>query len=372
VSRSAWRGACLVTLLYVAVVVPIVVAQGGDAVWFLKFGRLEPELNDYAREVLGEPDLVVPFFEPHDGPRFWVLARDPLLLHPEETAARLDFPSYRARRILYSAVASPFRIGGEHALVWGMLIVNLLAVFVGTYLTILLAADMHAPLRAALGFAVNPCVIAGVMLDICDAMMVAALVGLVLAVRRERVGVAIAAATVAVCTKEVALGAVVAVAIGAVRWPTIRRVQLAVVPAVALFAWSLYVAIRFGWAGVENDVFRAIPFDGWLYAYRYGWSSQGKWDEMVVALFMLVIAILVIRQWVVHRSVGLWCAMGFVIILPFVAENVVFNPTNSSRALGPAFTFLVLDLYAKGRDVQPWPDLRRGFRFMNSLQRVSS
>ncbi|MCX7621212.1 MAG: hypothetical protein N2037_10265, partial [Acidimicrobiales bacterium] len=59
-------------------------------------------------------------------------------------------------------------------------------------------------------------------------------------------------------------------------------------------------------------------------------------------------------------SVGLWCALGFALLLPFVSHKVVFNPMNSTRALGPAFTFLVLDLYAGSRDVQRWPDLRSG------------
>src|SRR5215471_3503174 len=102
---------------------------GGDPAWFIHLGsqRIPVKL---ARRVLG-PHVVVPHLDGHDGRFFWIQARDPLLLHPKEDAANLDRPVYRAQRVLYPLLASPWKAFGEYGVVWALIATNLVIVGVG-------------------------------------------------------------------------------------------------------------------------------------------------------------------------------------------------------------------------------------------------
>src|SRR4051812_42806007 len=97
--------------VYLVVVVVLASTHGGTAEWFVKFGTAS-SVTTYGKQVLG-PDLVVPFDEAQDGSAFWVQARDPLLIHPTALATYTDRPAYRADRMLYPALVSPFHLLGE-------------------------------------------------------------------------------------------------------------------------------------------------------------------------------------------------------------------------------------------------------------------
>ncbi len=133
-----------------------------------------------------------PTTRPRTGPRsgWWPATRSSP--HPATLIAYTDRPAYRAERVAYPLLAAPFRLGGEQALVWGLVVVNLAIVAVGAYVTARLAQRIGAPVQAGYAFALNPLVLAALVLDLADALTVATLVGLVLAVRRQRWGVAVA------------------------------------------------------------------------------------------------------------------------------------------------------------------------------------
>jgi hypothetical protein len=121
-------------------------STGGDADWFLHLGRTGPALGE-ARRLLGD-DVEVPNRIGHDGASFWVLARDPLLVDPDAAEPLLDRPAYRARRIGYPLLAAPWRLGGEQALLWGMVVTNLAAVLVaGIAAADIASARRHHPWR---------------------------------------------------------------------------------------------------------------------------------------------------------------------------------------------------------------------------------
>ncbi|MEZ5145099.1 MAG: hypothetical protein R2726_21700 [Acidimicrobiales bacterium] len=260
--RTAASFAAVATALYLLVCVAILVSQRGHAEWFTKFGQSNPAVVDEARRLLGR-DVVVAFIDAHDGTCYWSIARDPLLLQPDDLATHLDRPRYRAQRVFYSLLASPFRLGGEEALFFGLVIANLGGVFVGSYLAVRLAQEIVAPTRAGLAFAANPAVIAGVMLDLGDVWAIAALLGTVLNVHRGRWGRAAAFAVVAALSREVMLAGIVALAIGAVGRPVRDRVRLATVPTGVTVAWWIYVGTRFRWVDMRVDEFTLVPFGGW-------------------------------------------------------------------------------------------------------------
>ncbi len=349
--------AAVATLVYLVTGVAVAARNGGPA-WFVQFGIEDPQVNDWASQVLGRDDIVKPMLQPHDGVRFWILARDPFLTDPD-TEPHLDHPAYRARRIVYPLAASPFHVFGEEALLWGLFVVNLGVVFAGTYLTGLLAMAVGGPARAGLAFAANPVVLVGVLLDLSDPLMIAALVGMLLAIQRDRYGVAALAAVVAALTREIAFLGVVGVAIGLVGQPLRRRVGLVAAPLTAMGAWSVYLTLRLdGMSAPDN--FTAIPLAGWVDAFRRGWAPLGKWDEFAAALLVAAAGIVVVNRWAKTRSPELWCSVGFALLLPFVTSVVMLNPTNSTRILGPSITLLAVDLFSN-RSCRPWPNVHGAF-----------
>jgi hypothetical protein len=340
----AVRTALVAVAVYAVLVVIFVVPRGGRADWFVKFGETGAT-TDYAHQVLG-PDVATPYDDGQDGIRFWLQARDPFLTDAATFNRLIDVPTYRAQRVLYPWLAAPFRLGGEQALLWGLVLVNLGAVFVGTMFTSLLATELGAPRRAAYAFALNPVVVVAFMLDLADVLAVAGVIAVVYLVRRERWAWAIVAAVVAVLAKETSLLPVVAVAIVA-RGPASRRVGLAVVPAAIAGLWALVLRIRLGWPPAASDNFTIVPFYGYVDSYVHGWSVTGRWSEMLVALGVAAVGVwVVVRFWHRRSSLELAACLPLVALIPFLSSGVVYRDINSIRAIGPVLTLLALDVYA--------------------------
>lgn len=358
--RTAARVALASVGIYVIVCAVIAAGHGGNAEWFVKYGRNHPAMLERARSLLGHDDIEVAFIDAHDGPLFWLIARDPLLLSPDESVPLLDRPAYRAQRILYPALAAPSRLFGEPALLWGMVVVNLVAVGIGTYVTAMIVAMVRAPVRAALAFPLNPAIVTGVLLDLSDVWATALLVSSVYAVMRKRWGWAVVAATGAVLSREVYAVGVIGLAIGAVGAPAIARVRLVAVPGVVALGWKAYVYWRLHGAGDSASDLVLVPFLGWLDAYRLSWKPMDRGADMVVAGVMLAVAVGVVVQWLRRRSLLLWAAVPFALVVPFAHFGVLSNATNSVRLLGAAITLLVVDAYGRPPAVAPsWPSLRR-------------
>jgi len=350
----AARGVALGSLVvYLAVVALLSVTHGGNAEWFMKFGSASP-VTAYGRHILGD-DLDVPYDEAQDGTAFWLVARDPFISHPGTLIANTDRPAYRAERVAYPLLAAPFRLGGEQALVWGLVVVNLAIVAVGAYFTARLAQRIGAPVQAGYAFALNPLVLAAVVLDLADALTVATLVGLVLAVRRGRWGVAVALGVLAVLTKESSLLAVAAVALGAGFAPSVdgatarRRLALVAVPTAVLALWAGYVRWRIHTHASQIEEVTVVPFGGYAEAWRLAWRPEHQWGNAFVAAILVVVAVVVVVRWWRRRSLELWAALPYAVLVPFLSGQVVHWSINSIRAIGPALTLLVLDVASTRR-----------------------
>ncbi|MFN8041666.1 MAG: hypothetical protein U0Q07_20790 [Acidimicrobiales bacterium] len=340
-------GVAVAALAFHLVLVASLLAQADGRVdSFVKFGA-EGSNAELAARVLGQP-VVHPTVESHDGVRFWVLARDPLLLDPSGTAAALDFPAYRGQRILYPWLVQPWRLGGEWSLLWGMVVTNLLVVAGGTYATARLAADRRASPWVGLVFALDPAVQLSVMYDLADALATACVVTFVLLVRRRRWGWAAAAATAAVLAKDTSLLPVLAVALFGAGIARRERAALAVPPLLVVGAWTLYQRSRLGWgtSNVSGNLV-PVPFAGWLDAARYGWAVNGAYDDALVGFVVLALAVVVVVRWWRRRSLELLACLPVALATPFLALSVVNVNVNSLRSLGPVVVLLVVDLFAQ-------------------------
>jgi hypothetical protein len=320
----------------------VLLARAEDPAWFIHLGSQRIPVA-MARQVLG-PKVSVPHLDGHDGRFFWVQARDPLILHPATDMANVDRPAYRFQRIGYPALAAPWRVFGEYGLVWGLLITNLAIVAVGAAIATGLALDLGAPARASLAFAFNPAVFLATVFDFGDALAIAGIVAAMAFVHRRHYGPAIVAAVVATLAKEVSILSFVAIAVFMPAIPLRRRITLVAIPGAIAGLWGLYVRWRFGWPPSQIQEF-TTPLFGYLDAYRRGWSKFGNWEDAIVAVVVLGIAVAVVVLWWRRRTLLLTAALPFALLVPFLSAQVLDLSDNSLRALGPVVTLLVLDCY---------------------------
>jgi hypothetical protein len=344
-ARTVVRWAAYGLAIHVVLSGLFLLKYDGNAQWFVHFGK-EGSVMPVAREVFGR-DLLVPHEDGHDGQAFWLLARDPLLLDGKTVVApNLDRPGYRAQRILYPALAAPWRLAGEQALTWGLLVTNLVIVFVGGAIAASLALTLRAPPRASLAFALSPGVFVAVIMDGSDALALAALLGAILALvgERKRPGWAVVAGVVAALAKEPTIAGLVGIAIVIRTVPLKWRIALVAVPTAATAAWAFYARWRLGWppSGVQEFAF---PFYGYVDAYRRGWRPVGNWADAVIAAALIPLALIVIRRWLNRGGILLSAAIPFVAMIPFFSGQVLDLAVNTMRAAGPPITLLWLDAY---------------------------
>jgi hypothetical protein len=320
-----------------AIVVVIMAVTQGGAGYFVQFGPDKVEALALARDVIG-PDVPVPLADGHDGVYFWAIARDPLLRG--DVAPLLDRPTYRAQRIGYPALAAPWHLGGEQALLWGLVVTNLAVVAAGTWLTAALAQRLGARPELGYLFLANPLVFVAVLFDFADALALLGLVGAVWAVVARRPGVASGFAVVAALAREsslLGLGAL-AVLVPGLRW---QARAVIVTPAVAAaVAWRAYMTSRPGFGqDPEIQEFSFVPFEGFVESWRDHWSTAGRYDHAAVALALIPLAGLVVYAWFRdRRSPALIAALPFALFIPFLAQPVLTIWVNAIRAFGPAVT----------------------------------
>ncbi len=340
----ALRWAAGAVVLY-AVLLGVFAAHYSGPEWFLHLGHNNRANLEFARKEFG-PDVVVPHHDGHDGRYFWALARDPLLVHPRFDARLVDRPVYRFQRVAYPLVAAPWRAFGERALLWGLIVTNLVIAGAGTFIAVLLALEVGAPARASLAFALNPAVLIAALGDLSDALAVAALLLAVLLVLRRRIGWALLAGAVAGLAKEPMLLGVLALAAFAPRLTRRQRLAVIAVPAAAVAAWALYIRWRLGWPATSIQEFTG-PFVGFVDAWRHEWSKAGSWTDAIAALALVPFAVATVVRWWHRRTLLLGIALQFVLLVPFLTAQVLDILLNSVRAVGPAITLVWIDLYAR-------------------------
>jgi hypothetical protein len=349
---AAVRAAAIGLTAHIVFVASMLATHHGDPSWFVRFG-VDARQTIRGRQLLGE--VVTHPGVGADGQFFWILARDPLLLHPPETAAWLDEPVYRAQRVAYPALAAVWRPFGERAVLWGLLVENLVAVAIGSYLTALLAMRLGLPARTGLAFAFNPGVMFATMFDLCDALALAATVGALYTALSKRRTVLVVLSAIAGLAKEpaaLALGAAaLATGFGArgEGRPSLDRVSrgLLIAPAaLAISAWALYVRVRLEWSRTSLVVFTP-PFVGFVRAWQTRWAVEGRIVDAATAAALLIAAGAVIVLFARRRTLLLAAALPYALIVPFLSEQVMLYTTNALRAFAPAFTFLWMEIYRR-------------------------
>lgn len=328
---------------------------GWDATIFVAFGEEATPTRDYAEERLGE--VYLRSAQGHDGKFFFVQSNDPWVLSPEENAQVLDRPKYRSQRMLYPVLAGGAGMFGPEAIVWAMIVVNLLSMGVGTWVTAQIAMEMGGSPWWGLAFALNLGFISEVNIGGAGVVAAAAAFGAVLMFMRDRVPVAIGLLVVSALSREAMLLAAAGTALWL--WLEKRRktaVFTALVPGVAVLTWALYLRLRIGEGALTSEVQEiGWPFVGFIEAFE---SWIGDPVDLAVGVAMMILFILYARRVFMGRHLVGWAFVGFVLLGIIFTEQVWHSYFDITRAVAPIITSFVLLVFLGNRYTEQSPSVR--------------
>jgi len=314
-----------------------------DADWdvtaFAAFGEADLPTRTYAEERLGDvflrPDLG------HDGRFFFVQSNDPWILHPDENIEVVDRPLYRSQRMLYPVLAGGGGLLGPEAIVWGMLIINLIAMALGSWAVAQIAIEMGGSPWWGLAFVLNIGFFSEMNIGAAGVVAGAAAFGSVALWMKDRTGWAVTLMTLAVLSREAMLVAALGTSWYLWKRGDRRQAILATaVPATAAAMWALYIRLRIGGgAGADQVEEIGLPFVGFAKAYG---SWLGNPVDLVVALAMMLLFLLFVRRVLLSGELVGWAFVGFVALAILFTEQVWISYFNITRAIAPVITAFVL------------------------------
>lgn len=313
-----------------------------DATIFVAFGEEASPTRVYAEERLGE--IYLRPKQGHDGKFFFVQSNDPWVLDPGENAEVLDRPLYRSQRMLYPVMAGGLGFFGPEAIVWSMLIVNLIAIGVGSWVVARIAVEMGGSPWWGLAFALDLGFISEINIGGAGVVAAAAAFGAVLSLMRQRHGPAIALLVLAALAREAMLIA----AAGSALWLWLggdrkRAMVTGAVPLAAVAIWATYLRMRIG-GGVVSSQVQEIgwPFVGFFEAFR-NWLTDPV--DLAAGVAMMVLLIFYTRRVLISRHVVGLAFVGFVVLGLVLTEQVWHSYFDITRALAPIITSFVLLLF---------------------------
>ena len=320
-----------------------------DPTAFTSFGEDATTISSYAQERLGEVWLRPE--QGHDGRFFFVQANDPWLRDPLGNAAILDRPAYRSQRMLYPVLASGMGVLGPESIVWGLLIVNLLAMGLGSWAAASIATEMGGSAWWGLAFVLNLGLVTEMNIDGAGVVAAATAFLAVALMLRGRSAWATAMLVLAALSREVML----VVAAGTAWWlwhsqgQRRRAITVLVIPIAIVGLWYLYIQL----VGLENGLAEiqeiGIPFVGII-----GASSSWLDDplNLTIGVTVALLLLLFARRVVVQDELVGWAFLGFVPVAFLLTEQVWHSYFDIARAVAPVFTAYALLIAADRRNVR--------------------
>jgi hypothetical protein len=321
----------------------------------IKFGETLPEQVSYAEKLLGE--VVVADAAGHDGKFFFSQAMDPFYLEPDVHAIYLDRPTYRAQRMLYPTIASLGGVLDPNSIAWGLIVVNVLAMGIGTALTARLAVAMGISPWVGLAFLFNPGMIVSMYIDSADIVAVGALMAAAFyAIRDRPLATAVALSISALSRETMLLGAIGLIVYWYVERKRVPKVLF--IPFVAVGLWWLYVHWRLDDGLAQDTQAIGLPLQGFIEAARDWLTTPNSLPDALVGLVLLFASIAIAVR-AVRTPTALGAAVaGFALLAVILSEPVWARYFDSARALTPVLTAYVLLTTARIKGVAS-PNLER-------------
>jgi hypothetical protein len=348
-ASQTWLVGVVGLAIGLAVVLRVLVSFDMDPTAYVAFFREDtPEQIAYPSRILGRP--VVTDGLAHDGKYFFAQANDPWYLEPERHAVVLDAPLYRAQRMLYPTIAGGFGLFPPEAILWSMIVINVLAMAVGAALASRLASiwgyspwlGIWVPLNIGLLLELN-LGNAGVLAYTC------CLAGL-LALEAERTWLPSFLFAAAALTREVMI--LFPIGVLALWWVDRRRApwRLVLVPTVVVGIWHLYLRVRL--SGIEGSGVgagtRALapPFVELIQAVRHWMTDPGGF---IINILIIGIVLAFVPLALRSRLPIAWGALPFVGLVAVVSLNVWKETYDFPRAFAPVFTAIPFLIAPKWR-----------------------
>jgi hypothetical protein len=316
-----------------------------DLTHFAAFGEDATEIRKYAEDRLGE--VVVRGDLGHDGRFFFVQGNDPWVLEPEVNAVVLDRPLYRAQRMFYPLLAGGFGLFSPDGVVWGLLVVNLLAMGLGTWAVAVLASEMGLSPWWGLAFLLNIGLVSELNIDGAGIVAAAAGFGAVALFLKDRFWWGVGLLVVAALSREVML----LVAAGSALWwwrvrgDRSRALWTLLVPGAAVALWALYLRLQMGWNGGAGEIQEiGLPFVGFFQAFTNYWVHDTT-DLVVGVGLMLLFFVFAYRTFQSRDLVGSAFVL-FVLLGVAFTEQVWRSYFDITRAVAPVITAFVLIVFA--------------------------
>ncbi len=319
-TRASWKAELAVFLLSMLIVViptvQLLARKDGNVTALLNVGD-QAASRPFVEQDLPEVALVHGYG--HDGQQFYVVSRSVTDL--QQIDGNVDRPRYRARRILFPLLASPFPGGAPT--VWAMFVISLVSVGMAAVAAGRLARRLGGPVWLGLAVALTPALLISVRASLGDALAFSlALWGVVL--WRRHLGWAVLLFALAALARETTL-----VVPAACFLLGTRRQRLALIVPFAVYgAWSLTVSqlvhdhISKESSSPVADALRqfAPPFRAWR---DLGLSST----TVLLALVLTVASLL--SAWVLRErlpELAIWLVADAVLVIiagTGVAEDVL-------------------------------------------------
>jgi len=336
--------ATVASLLTVVLVSVGLNRAGWDPTVFVGFGEDAVAITEYATERLGAIELRP--VQGHDGKFFFVQANDPWVTQPTDNAAILDHPIYRSQRMLYPVLAGGFGLFGPTAVTWGLLVVNILAMGLGTFATARLSRRLGGSTWWGLAFVANFGLLYTLTNDDAGILAAALAMWAVAMVYEERLGMAIALLAGAALTREVMV--VCAAGLAVWLWSQHRRkaaLVALVVPGVAIAGWIVYLRYQLGPDQADP---RAV---GWPFVGLARAVPEWLADPVVAlaGVAVLVILALFTVRWAQTRTALGWMFIGFVPLAALLTDKVWREIFDYTRAVAPLLTAAMLLIFVEAR-----------------------
>ena len=293
-------GALMLVLATVFVAARFERAASGDVSRFVVAG------SEFTNFTHPPPGLHVVQGAGYDGQFMYRLALDPLDLRDRSRGIRFDIPLRRSR-IAYPGFAFLFSGGDDEALPWSLVLVNIGALVALAMLGGVLAREAGRHPVWGLWLALYFGFVFSVARDLSEVIEAGFIVAALVALRRDRVGLAATALSLAVLTREAALVIVGAYAIWRVIEIARKRAKPGradlpwIVPGFAFFAWQM-VCLSAGPLPLANsggngvripgaELLRAIPHWADHLGSGSGLLQVAEGLTLIIVLFLAIIAL---------------------------------------------------------------------------------
>lgn len=296
---GGWGPILVALAVYLAFLALILAPYGFNPSALIGLGTANPA----NRAAALPPGLLVFQGDGYDGQHFYHIALG--LVRGERPAA----PPVRVQRIGYPLATALLSLGRERAIPYALVVVNLLAVGMGTAVFIRLLRRYSLNPWWSLLFALNSGQILAVQMDLALPMVMAFTAGAYLCWERRRMGAAAALLTAALFTRESAVlflvPLVAAEALGR-RW---RDAAILCLPVAAFLAWQGTLRVWLGAGGMGISAGQIVaPGVGMAAALGAAAASVGQGlaatarQGSVVAVMALVLGALVVSAWRLRRG----------------------------------------------------------------------